>query len=146
MQPLQSAWPVGSLTQYLQGQRGGHQRQQPVPRVGPPWRAAEAEVMVDEFPQAQVPGESGQREQAGIGHQRQWSSKVIWIRSESLRGSIYWVLPASDRFCMSKTIVPDAKNHFLAPSARLGTHLSGGLAFSHPRRFVGGRCRSLVHR
>ena len=26
-------------------------------------------VMVDEFPQAQVPGEGGRQEQAGIGHQ-----------------------------------------------------------------------------
>ena len=32
-------------------------------------RAAEVKVMVDEFPQAQVPGEGGWQEQAGIGHQ-----------------------------------------------------------------------------
>ena len=32
-------------------------------------RAAEVKVMVDEFSQAQVPGEGGWQEQAGIGHQ-----------------------------------------------------------------------------
>ena len=37
-------------------QRGGDQRQHLVPPVGPPWLAAEVKVMVDEFPQAQVPG------------------------------------------------------------------------------------------
>ena len=37
--------------------------------VGPPRRAAEVEVTVDEFPQAQVPCEGGRQEQAGIGHQ-----------------------------------------------------------------------------
>ena len=44
-------------------------RQHSVPRVAPPRRAAEVEVMVNEFPQAQVPDESGRQEQAGIGHQ-----------------------------------------------------------------------------
>ncbi len=38
------------------------------PRVRPSRRAAKVKVMVDEFPQAQVPGEGGRQEQAGIGH------------------------------------------------------------------------------
>ena len=50
-------------------QRGGHQGQHLVAGVGPARRAAEIEVMVYEFPQAQVLGESGRQEQAGIGHQ-----------------------------------------------------------------------------
>ena len=50
-------------------QRKGDQRQHLVPPVGPPWRAAEVEAMVDEFPQVQVPGEGARQEQAGIGHQ-----------------------------------------------------------------------------
>ena len=39
------------------------------PVLARPGRAAEIEVMVYEFPQAQVLGESGRQEQAGIGHQ-----------------------------------------------------------------------------
>ena len=39
------------------------------PGVGPPRRAAQVKVMVNEFPQAQMPGEGGRQEQAGIGHQ-----------------------------------------------------------------------------
>ena len=39
------------------------------PRVRLSRRAAEVKVMVDEFPQAQVLGEGGGQEQAGIGHQ-----------------------------------------------------------------------------
>ena len=45
------------------------QRQYLVPRVGPPRRDAQVEVMVDEFPQAQVMGEGGRKEQPVIGHQ-----------------------------------------------------------------------------
>ena len=37
--------------------------------VGPPRRAAQVKVMVNEFPQAQMPGEGGRKEQTGIGHQ-----------------------------------------------------------------------------
>ncbi len=59
--------------------------------------------MVDEFPQAQVPGEGGRQEQAGIGHQAA-SSKVIWIRSGWLRGSIYRVLLFRDRFSVPKPL------------------------------------------
>ena len=60
---------IGVVDAVAARQRGSDQRQQLVPRVGPPWRPAEVEVMVDEFPQAQVPGEGGRQEQAGIGHQ-----------------------------------------------------------------------------
>ena len=35
----------------------------------PSRRVAEVKVMVDEFPQAQVPGESGRKDQPSIGHQ-----------------------------------------------------------------------------
>ena len=60
---------IGVVDAVAASQRGGDQRQHLVPPVGPPWRAAEVEVMVDEFPQAQVPGEGGRQEQASIGHQ-----------------------------------------------------------------------------
>ena len=39
------------------------------PVLARPGAAAEIEVMVYEFPQAQMLGESGRQEQAGIGHQ-----------------------------------------------------------------------------
>ena len=37
------------------------------------------------------------------------------------------MLLVSGRFCLSKTIIPDAQEHFLTPSARRDTHLFGGL-------------------
>ena len=58
---------------------------------------------------------------------RRWSSKVIWIRSGCSSGSIYLVFLVSGRFCVSKTIIPEAQGHFLNPSARRDTHLFGGL-------------------
>ena len=60
---------IGIVDAVAARQRGSDQRQQLVPRVGPPRRAAEVEVTVDEFPQAQVPGEGGGKDQPGIGHQ-----------------------------------------------------------------------------
>ena len=44
---------------------------------------------------------------------RRWSSKVIWVRSGSLRGSVYWAHLVSGRFGLSKTIIPEAQEHFL---------------------------------
>ena len=51
-------------------QRGSDQRQHLVPSVRPSRRAAEVKVMVDEFPQAQVPGDGRQR---GCGYGRDCS-------------------------------------------------------------------------
>ena len=49
--------------------------------------------MVNEFPQAEMPGEGGRQEQTGIGHQ------AVIVKDDTgtvggggLRGSIYWVL------------------------------------------------------
>jgi hypothetical protein len=39
----------------------------------------------------------------------------------------------SGRFRLSKTIIPDAQEHFLTPSARRDTHLFGGLGISQKR-------------
>ena len=38
-------------------------------------------------------------------------------------GSIYWVLQVWGRFRVSETIIPEAQEHFLTPSARRHTHL-----------------------
>ena len=59
-----------------------------------------------------------------------WSWKEIWIRSGCSSGSIYWVLPVSGWFPVPKTIIPEAQEHFLTPSARRHTHLLGGLGLS----------------
>ena len=79
--------------------------------------------MVDEFPQAQVPGEGGRQEQAGIGHQamvvkatRRWSSKRMRIRSGLFCGSIYMGAPCFRAGFCSKTIIPDSEEHPLASS------------------------------
>ena len=53
------------------------------------------------------------------------------MRSGSLRGSIYWVLLVSGRFCLSKTIISEAQEHFLTPLARRDTHPFGGLGVKH---------------
>ena len=60
---------IGVVDAVTARQRGGHQGHHLVPGVGPPRRAAQVKVMVYEFPQAQMPGEGGRQEQAGIGHQ-----------------------------------------------------------------------------
>ena len=43
------------------------------------------------------------------------------------------MLLVSGRFCLSKTIIPEAQEHFLTPLARRDTHPFGGLGL---RRFV----------
>ena len=58
---------------------------------------------------------------------RRWSSKVIWMPSGWLRGCIYWVLLDWGCFSVSKTIIPDAQEHFLTHSTRRHTYLVGGL-------------------
>ena len=58
---------------------------------------------------------------------RRWSSKEIWIRSGWSSGSIFWVLLVWGGVCVSETIIPEAQEHFLIPSARRHTHLFGGL-------------------
>ena len=96
-------------------QRGSDQRQHLVPRVRPSRRAAEVKVMVDELPQAQVPGEGGRQEQAGIGHQ----AMVVKEDADTV-GIVLWqhLLGAPcfrAGFC-SKTIIPDSEEHPLASS------------------------------
>ena len=66
--------------------------------------------MVNEFPQAQMPGEGGRQEQTGIGHQAV-IVKTIRIRSGWLRGSIYLGAPSLGLFCCYKTIIPDSEEH-----------------------------------
>ena len=97
------------------GQRGGNQRQHLVSPFRPPWPPAEVKVMVDEFPQAQVPGEGGRQEQADIGYQ----SVVVKGDADTV-GIVLWQhllgapFPGSGFRC--KTIIPEAREHLLATS------------------------------
>ena len=43
--------------------------------------------------------------------------------------SSFWVLLVSGRFAVSQTIIPEAQEHFLTPSAPRDNHLFGGLGF-----------------
>ena len=59
--------------------------------------------MVDEFPQAQVPGEGGRQEQTGIGHQ----AMVVKEDADTVGfvlGSIYCVLLVSGRVSVPKPL------------------------------------------
>ena len=60
---------IGVVDAVSARQRRRNQGHQLVAGVGRPRRAAEIKVMVNEFPQAQMPGEGGRKEQTGIGHQ-----------------------------------------------------------------------------
>ena len=71
--------------------------------------------MVDEFPQAQVLGEGGRKEQAGIGHQ----AAVVKDNADPV-GIALWQHLLGDPcfravFC-SKTIIPDSEEHPLDSS------------------------------
>ena len=59
--------------------------------------------MVDEFSQAQVPGEGGRQEQARIGHQ----AMVVKEDADTVGlfcGSIYWMLLVSGRVSVPKPL------------------------------------------
>ena len=71
--------------------------------------------MVDEFSQAQVPGEGGRQEQAGIGHQ----AMVVKEDADTV-GIVLWRhqlgAPCFRAGFCSKTIIPDSEEHPLASS------------------------------
>ena len=48
--------------------------------------------------------------------------------------SCYWVLLVWGVFSVSKTIIPDAQEHFLTHSTRRDIYLVGGLGFTHFKR------------
>ena len=89
-------------------------------------------MVVDEFTQTQVQGQRGGQDQPSIVDQAV-VSKAIWMRSGWSSGSICWVLLVSGWFCVCKTIIPEAQEHFLTPSACRHTHLFGGLGLTDGR-------------
>ena len=74
---------------------------------------------------------------------RRWSSKAIWMWSGWSSGSIFWVLLVSGWISLSKTIITDAQEHFLTPSARRHTHIFGGLGIRREGRSrqINPRCK-----
>ena len=53
-----------------------------------------------------------------------------WMRSGWLRSNIFWVLLVWGRLGVSKTITPEAEEHFLNPSGSRDTHIIGGLGLN----------------
>ena len=99
---------IGGVDAVAASQGGGDQRQHLVPRVRPSRRAAE-------FPQAQVLGEGGRKEQPGIGHQvmvvKEDADTVGFVLWQHLLGA-----PCFRAVFCSKTIIPDSQEHPLASS------------------------------
>ena len=62
---------------------------------------------------------------------KRWSSKAIWMRSGSLRGSIFWVLLLRGWFAVTTTIIPDAGSTFspLQHTATLISSVDWGLGW-----------------
>ena len=80
--------------------------------------------MVDEFPQAQVPGEGGRQGQAGIGHQamvvKEDADTVGFVLCQHLLGA-----PCFRAGFCSKTIIPDSEEHPLASSRAVRPSFGG---------------------
>ena len=96
-------------------QRGGHQRHQLVAAVGPSRGIAQIQVAVGQCGQAETVGESGGKEQPGIGHQ----AGVVKGDLDPVRVVVWQHLlgaPCFGLVCCSKTIIPDTQEHLLAPS------------------------------
>ena len=88
-----------------------------VARVRPARGAAKVEMVVDQFGQAQAPGQGGRKDQPGIGHQA-----VIVEGDADAIGVVAWqhLLGAPSLgsvFCF-KTIIPEAREHLLTASGR----------------------------
>ena len=60
---------IGGVDAVAPSQRGGHQHHHIVDRIRPPRGPAEIKALLDEFGQAELPGQGGRKDQPGIGHQ-----------------------------------------------------------------------------
>ena len=81
--------------------------------------------MVNEFPQAQMPGEGGRQEQTGIGHQ------AVIVKDDTDTVGVVAVVASigcsfsPGLFCCYKTIIPDSEEHLLASSRAVPKALLG---------------------
>ena len=89
-----------------------------VARIGAAWRAAQVKVPVNQLGQAQMQGQGGWQDQPSVDHQ----AVVVKGDLDAVGVLLVW-----GRFCVSETIIPEAQERFLTPSARRDTHLFGGL-------------------
>ena len=108
---------------------GGHQGHHLVAGVGSAQPVAQVEVSVNQLGAVQDAGTGwvagvAQHLPPGGGHRRRRRC------GRDGRGSIYQVLLVPGWFCLSKTIIPVAQEHFLTPSPRRNTHLFGGLGLN----------------
>ena len=108
---------IGVVNAVAPSQRGGHQRHHLVARVRPPRGFAQVEALLDEFGQAEMPGQGGRKEQPGIGHQ---AAVVEGDLDPVGVGCVIASIGCSFSgvgFCR-KTIIPEAQEHLLAASGR----------------------------
>ena len=116
-----SAQRVGGGDAVSPGQGGGQQGHHLVARIGSSRRMVQVEVPVNQWRQAKMQAQRGRKEQPSIGHQ------AVVIKGDLDPVGVLLILGT---VCCYKTIIPEAQEHFLTPSARRDTHLFGGLGLS----------------
>ena len=83
------------------------------PRSPAPARIAQVEALLDEFGQAEMPGQGGRKEQPGIGHQ------AAVVEGDLDPVGVVCVIASIGcsfsgvGFCRYKTIIPEAQEHLL---------------------------------
>ena len=103
---------IGVVNAVAPSQRGGHQRHHLVARVRPPRGIAQVEALLDEFGQAEMPGQGG----AG----KSFSTKLGLLRGIS-RGIVYYVIdPEGEYASLAQTaggrvLTPGVAGHGLNP-------------------------------
>ena len=100
-----------------------------VSRVRPPRSISQVQVLLYQLGKAEVQGQGGRKEQSSVGHQ----AVVVEGDLDAVgvaRGSIYWVLLFWGRSSVSKTIIPEAQEHFLVSSGPCYTPCLGGLGLN----------------
>ena len=116
---------IGVVNAVAPSQRRRHQRHHLVARVRPPRGIAQGAAG---RVRAGRGAEGGRRSSPALTKRR--SSKVIWIRSGWLRGSIYWVLLFRGRFFATKPLSQKHRSTFLPPQDANPTPSFGGFGFS----------------
>ena len=127
---------IGVVDAVAASQRRSDQRQHLVPSVRPSRRAAEVKVMVDEFPQAQVPGEGGRQEQAGIGHQAMVVKEDADTGGFVLRSParISRIVPSSEDLREAAQVIAQARMPLIYAGGGVGGQTQRQPSSSWPRR------------
>ena len=92
-------------------------------------RISQINMVIRQLTQSQMMGQGNPQDQPNIARQ------VVLIQGNvdgvrALRRYARWVLLVSGRFSLSKTIIPEAREHFLIPSPRCHTDPFGGLGLT----------------